>query len=203
MFDECEDEKKAAQKNNFKKTALLAVVVIGVVLLVIGIKKIISSESQTTEIGFENIGELATQSFYCTQVNVTDSSKKLFDLNIPFTNSKYIYSYGVNIKAGYDFGEIHCEVQENSIVVEMPEAKILSSEIDQDSFKVYLEDESIFNQISLEENNESMKKLKEQAEADAIESGLLDNARSNAETILTGFLGNLYDLNQYQIVFRD
>ena len=63
-----------------------------IVAVIIGVKKGVFSESQTTKIGFENIGELATQSSYCTQVNVTDSSKKLFGADIPFTNSKYIYS---------------------------------------------------------------------------------------------------------------
>ncbi len=174
-----------------------------IVAVIIGIKKVAFSENQTTKIGFENIGELATQSSYCTQVNVTDSSKKLFGASIPFTNSKYIYSYGITIKAGYDFNEIDWNEKGNIIEVKLPEVKILSSEIDQDSFKVYHEDESVFNQVTLEENNEALTKLKEQAQTDAIESGLFENARDNAETILTSFFGNVYDLNEYEIVFKD
>ena len=38
---------------------------------------------------------------------------------------------------------------------------------------------------------------------DAIANGLFENARSNAETILTGFFGNVYDLDKYEIVFLD
>ena len=34
-------------------------------------------------------------------------------------------------------------------------------------------------------------------------NGLLDNARSNAETILTGFFANVYDLETYKIEFKD
>ena len=83
------------------------------------------------------------------------------------------------------------------------EAKILSSEIDLDSFKVYHEDESIYRQIPLSENNEALKSLKEKAEEDAVANGLLENARSNAETILTGFFGNVYDLEEYEITFKD
>lgn len=136
-------------------------------------------------------------------MNVTDSSKKLFGASIPFTNSKYIYSYGITIKAGYDFNEIDWNEKGNIIEVKLPEVKILSSEIDQDSFKVYHEDESVFNQVTLEENNEVLTKLKEQAQTDAIERGLFENARDNAETILTSFFGNVYDLNEYEIVFKD
>nr|WP_288723285.1 DUF4230 domain-containing protein [uncultured Sellimonas sp.] len=182
-------------------TGILIVLII--VAGIIGLRKTIFSDSQTTKIGFEDIGELATQSAYCTQVNVTDSSRELFGAKIPFTQSKYIYSYDVVVKAGFDFEEIEWSKNDKTIEVKLPEAKILSSEIDLDSFKVYHEQESIYNQIALEENNEALAKLKETAEKDAIENGLLENARSNAETILTGFFGNEYDLDKYEIIFTD
>lgn len=182
-------------------TGILIVLII--VAGIIGLRKTIFSDSQTTKIGFEDIGELATQSAYCTQVNVTDSSRELFGAKIPFTQSKYIYSYDVVVKAGFDFEEIEWSKNDKTIEVKLPEAKILSNEIDLDSFKVYHEQESIYNQITLEENNEALAKLKETAEKDAIENGLLENARSNAETILTGFFGNEYDLDKYEIIFTD
>ena len=182
-------------------TGILIVLII--VAGIIGLRKTIFSDSQTTKIGFEDIGELATQSAYCTQVNVTDSSRELFGAKIPFTQSKYIYSYDVVVKAGFDFEEIEWSKNDKTIEVKLPEAKILSSEIDLDSFKVYHEQESIYNQIALEENNEALAKLKETAEKDAIENGLLENARSNAETILTRFFGNEYDLDKYEIIFTD
>lgn len=182
-------------------TGILIVLII--VAGIIGLRKTIFSDSQTTKIGFEDIGELATQSAYCTQVNVTDSSRELFGAKIPFTQSKYIYSYDVVVKAGFDFEEIEWSKNDKTIEVKLPEAKILSNEIDLDSFKVYHEQESIYSQITLEENNEALAKLKETAEKDTIENGLLENARSNAETILTGFFGNEYDLDKYEIIFTD
>lgn len=169
----------------------------------VGVRSVLVSGNKLTKLGFEDIGELATQSAYCTQVNVTDSSRELFGAKIPFTQSKYIYSYDVVVKAGFDFEEIEWSKNDKTIEVKLPEAKILSSEIDLDSFKVYHEQESIYNQITLEENNEALAKLKETAEKDAIENGLLENARSNAETILTGFFGNEYDLDKYEIIFTD
>lgn len=87
--------------------------------------------------------------------------------------------------------------------MELPEAKILSNEIDMDSLKIYHEDESIYSQITLEENNEAMKELQQNAQESAIENGLLENARTNAETILTSFFANVYDLDEYEIVFTD
>ena len=177
---------------------------LGILLLIaLGLGKVISSESRTTKIVFEDIGELATQSAYCTEVNVTEAARSIFGLEIPFTQSKYIYSYDVVIKAGFDFNEIQWEEKDKVIRVKLPEAKILSSEIDTDSFQVYHEDESIFRQISLEENNEALAEMKKSAEETAIEDGLLENARANAETILKGFFAQAYDLQKYELQFTD
>lgn len=165
-------------------------------------KRYITHESQTTKLGFEDIGELATQEANCTEVNVTEDVRKLFGIDIPFTQSKYIYSYNVIVKAGYDFGEIRYEVKKDSIKVKLPEVRILSSQVDEDSFRVYHEKESIFNQIRLEENNAAFAKLKEQAEKDAVANGLYENARSNAKTILKGNFAQAYDLDDYKITFE-
>lgn len=186
-----------------KTTIIVIIIVLLVGAGIIGYKRFSSSESKTTKIGFENIGELATQSAYCTEINVTDDTRKMFGVNIPFTESKYIYSYDVVIKAGFDFGDIDWTVNDTTIEVKLPDAKILSSEIKIDSFKMYQESESIFNQISMTENNKALKNLQSTAEEDAVAKGLLKNARSNAETILTSFFGNVYDMKVYKISFTD
>lgn len=209
MTMQSEKVKKGKGIFKFLKKYFIKKIIIGVVILlviiagVIGLREVISFQSKTTKIGFENIGEFATQTAYCTGLEVIDDSKKLFDVKIPFTQSKYIYSYDIVIKAGFDFEDIEWEANETSIEVELPEMKVLSSEIDLDSFKVYHEEESAFNKITMTENNESMKDLKQTAEEDAIANGLLENARANAETILTSFFGNVYDLDKYEIIFKD
>ena len=188
-----------------KKVIGVIAILLAIVAVLLGVKNYALSESKTTKLGFEDIGELATQSAYCTDVNVTDECRKLFGIKIPFTQSKYIYSYDVVIKAGIDFKEVEWDVDEKNkaITVKLPETKVLSSDIDMDSFKLYHEDESVFRQISMTENNEALKKMKQTAEEDAIGNGLLDNARSNAETILKGFFANAYDMNEYTIEFKD
>lgn len=205
-------EEKAAKKSKVfrflkkhltKKIIVVVVIVLLVAAGMIGIRNVVISESKATKIGFEDIGELATQSAYCTAVNVTDDWRKLFGMKIPFTQSKYIYSYDFEIKAGYDFKEIEWDEKDKKIVVKLPQVKILSNEINLDSFKVYHEEESIFSPITLEENNEALENLKKTALEDAIENGLFENARNNAETILTGFFANVYDMDEYEIVFQD
>ena len=168
-----------------------------------GVHTHFSSKSETLKIGFEDIGEMATQVAYCKEVDKIDKLADWYGMVIPFTQSKYIYSYNIVIKAGFNFEEIEWRKQDKTIQVKLPEIKILSSEIDYDSFKVYHEQDSIFTKVNLEERNESILKLKEKAEQDAIANGLFENARANAEMILKGFFGQVYDLEEYKLVFQD
>ena len=187
----------------FVLLALVAAVAVGGPFFWIAVRDNLSFYSDTSKLGFEDIGEMATQSAYCTEVSLTEADRELFGLSIPFTQSKYIYSYDVIIKAGYDFSEIQWSVDEGKkqIKVKLPEVKVLSNEIDLDSFKVYYEKESIFRPISLEENNTAMKELQKTAEKDAIGNGLLENAQANAETILKAFFAKAFDLQKYEIQF--
>ena len=206
--DKKEEKKKSKLFKFFmgfikRKIAIFIVIIVLIVAVVVGIRSNIFFDSKTTKIGFENIGELATQAAYSTQISIIDDSRELYGVTIPFTQSKNIYSYDVIIKAGFDFKDIEWEENENVIEVKLPEMKILSSELDLESYKAYHEEESIFNQITQIDNNEAMKNLQKTAEEDAVANGLFENARTNAETILTSFFRSKYDLEEYEIVFKD
>ena len=121
--------------------AALAALLLLLVIVGLGIRSVVLSESKSTKLGFENIGELATQTAYCTSVNVTEGSRELFGVTIPFTQSKYIYSYDIVIKAGFDFTEIEWEIKDTAITVKT----------DQDG-----------------RNNEGLKNLVQNAETDAV-----------------------------------
>ena len=190
--------------HNLKNIVLIAlVVVLAIAVVGLGFKVSHTTESKTTKLGFEDIGEFATQSAYCTEVSSTANARKLFGHNLPFTQSKIVFSYDVVIKAGYDFSAITWDVQDTTITVKLPEVKVLSCEVKEDSFKKYVEDESIFTPFTLDDNNNAMKALKETAQTDAIANGLYENARSNAETMLTTFFSSAYDMDQYTIEFQD
>lgn len=190
--------------HNLKNIVLIAlVVVLAITVVGLGFKVSHTTESKTTKLGFEDIGEFATQSAYCTEVSATANARKLFGHNLPFTQSNIVFSYDVVIKAGYDFSAITWDVHDTTITVKLPEVKVLSCEVKEDSFKKYVEDESIFTPFTLDDNNNAMKALKETAQTDAIANGLYENARSNAETMLTTFFSSAYDMNQYTIEFQD
>lgn len=166
------------------------------------------SDEKITEIGFENIGELATQSVTATTVRVETKDLKLFNVSIPLTQSKYIYTYNTTIKAGINFSDVKWQLGDtddtsHNIYVDIPEVKTLSADIDLDSFKVLHEENNIFSPITLTEHNDSLIQLRENALSDAINSGLYDRALDNAKTILTSFISQVYPSNEYNIIFSE
>ena len=166
------------------------------------------SDEKITEIGFENIGELATQSVTTTTVRVETKDLKLFNVSIPLTQSKYIYTYNTTIKAGINFSDVKWQLGDtddtsHNIYVDIPEVKTLSADIDLDSFKVLHEENNIFSPITLTEHNDSLIQLRENALSDAINSGLYDRALDNAKTILTSFIRQVYPSNEYNIIFSE
>ena len=166
------------------------------------------SDEKITEIGFENIGELATQSVTTTTVRVETKDLTLFNVSIPLTQSKYIYTYNTTIKAGINFSDVKWQLGDtddtsHNIYVDIPEVKTLSADIDLDSFKVLHEENNIFSPITLTEHNDSLIQLRENALSDAINSGLYDRALDNAKTILTSFISQVYPSNEYSIIFSE
>lgn len=158
--------------------------------------------TNATKLTFEDVGELATQSAYVTVITTKDKDQKVFNVSIPFTQTKYVYSYNVNVKAGYNFEEVTYDVDKTNkeITVKLPECKVLSTEVDTDSFKVYHEQNSAFTSVSLEENNKALSEMQSEAQEQAISNGLYDEAKENAEELLKGFFSNVYDMKTYKLV---
>lgn len=167
------------------------------------LKKSTTASSQTQLLQLKDIGELATQECDVVQVEklTKDALKEKYGIDLPLIGSEIIYSYTVKIKAGFDFSKIDYQVDEKqkSVTVTLPEVKILSSEVDTDSYKCYSDYQSIFNMISQDDQNQALDNLKKDAEQTAQNNGILDNAKSNAEKYLTAMiqqtLGTDYKVN--------
>lgn len=155
------------------------------------------------------IGELATEEYTYTEIGTFDRSKSIQilgrDYSLPLTQSKFIYSYDGTIKAGIDFAQITVEKDETRklITVTLPAARILSSELDEDSFQLYDEKNNIFNPYSVSDVNETNKEIKGHAEEKAISKGLLKRAGENAETMIYNLLRSAcveaLDVGEYTI----
>ena len=150
------------------------------------------------------MGELVTQAGYFTNVQSNTSTRQLFGMDIPFTTSKYIYSYDGVVKAGLDFAKLEVQVDDanRTVAVKMPAIEILDVNIDNDSLKIYDESQSIFTPLHISDVNEAQIELKKQVEQTAIDNGILEEAEKNAKTIISGFLSGTMDLKNYTVTFE-
>ena len=159
--------------------------------------------SKTSALSLKDIGELATQAGYFTTVQTIYKSRDVLGWEVPGTQSNYVYSYDGTIKAGINFEDLQLEVdrETRTITVTFPEFRILSTEIDDDSFVLYNDGANLFTSLKLEDVDKSNAELKQTARETAIKNGILENARSNAEVLVRGFLASMYDLSVYTVVF--
>lgn len=159
--------------------------------------------SKTTALSLKDIGELATQAGYFTSVQTISKSRNVLGVEIPGTQSSYIYSYDGTIKAGVDFEKISIEVDDLRRVIRItfPEFKILSTEIDDDSFVLYNDGTNLFTSLKVQDVSKGNAALKQNARETAIRNGILKNARANAEVLIRGFLSGMYDLSVYTVEF--
>lgn len=156
---------------------------------------------ETIRSNMANIGQLCTAEYGFTHVERVDSSREIKGFTIPFTTSTFIYSYDGTIMAGIDFTKIQIDKNdaEEEITIILPEADIISSDVDQDSFKLYDEKNNIFNPINVTEVADSFSDLKESEEKRAVEEGLLDKAKENALVLVENFIRGSYNIESYDI----
>ncbi len=140
----------------------------------------------TSEI--RDIGELATIEYLYTDAGKFEDPAKVFGKEIPFsfTTKSFIAKWDGIIKIGVNVDEITVEVRDynKEIVVHIPEAVILSHEIDEESIETLDEKNGLFNSIKVDDIREFDAISKEAMEQRAIENGLLDKAYENAKAII-------------------
>ena len=220
------------QKNKIRFISIAALAVVIIILLVVGLtkkqpemppaaslqpqveiqtvekEKIVEVEKKiTSEIiqdGLNNMGFLISQEYYFTEVVEYSSIKTLLKINIPFTQSGYLISYDGIVEAGIDMtqAKVKKDDDQRTITITLPQPVIKSVSIDFDSFQVYSEKESIFNPITVEDYNNSLKELEATAREKAVERGVLEQAEKNARVVISGFISGLVDLgNDYHLSY--
>ena len=157
----------------------------------------------------KNISELASVEYRYTNVGTLDSARVftfMKEWKVPFSKKAAIVTMDGTIKAGIDLSQVKIESNENKklITVRMPESRILSNELDENSFKVYQEEESVWNQITLVDSKELRDQIKKQAEKNAIDNKLLDQASEKAEQLVQSIIFATPGIKEtYTIQFED
>lgn len=152
-------------------------------------------EHATTEVdisvvnaSIQEIGELATIEYLYTDAGKFEDSAELFgkELEWSFTTKSFVAKWDGVIKAGIDISEVVAEedAEAKEIVVYLPEAKILSHEIDEESIETLDQKNGLFNPVEVEDVRKFDAISKETMEEKVIENGLLDKAFENAKEII-------------------
>lgn len=154
--------------------------------------------SVVVENSLAEVSELATMNYNYTNMAEFESSKDFYGMKLPFTTKSFIITYDGRIKAGVDLSKAKADVSGSKITVTLPEAQILSHEIDEDSIEVFDESTSIFNPLKVEDYKAFSKDQKKAMEQKAEEKGLLDEARAsavkNVKELLSQLAGEDYEI---------
>mgnify|MGYP002712144160 CR=1 FL=1 len=172
-------------KNKFKQ-GLISAIIVAVLMIVafFAAKNIFNVEeetkvtSETVEAALKEAKELTTLKYHYKNIASFENSQQFQGMKIPFTTKKFLYTYEGEIHAGVDLDEAKVRVNEEAktINVSLPETKILSHDIDEDSVMVYDDKDSIFNHLELEDYSNFRKEEEAKVEKEAIDKGLLVEA---------------------------
>ena len=160
--------------------------------------------SETVEQALEPAGDLVSLAYHYTNASTVSDVKKFFDFEIPLTESKAVFTYSGVVKVGYDLSEVGIEVDDaaKTITLTLPAQKIVSNEIDFDSFEYVVEESSVFNPQKMSESTAAIDDLKKDAEKLVKgDAEFADEARANAEVVLTSFLRAAGIAEDYSIEF--
>ena len=190
-------EKEKETKKNIKVVSIVIKIVI-VIAILLGVfylgnacSSVINLQTKSTKFGLKDVGELVTQTAYVTVVTDNKENKELFNkFEIPFTESRQVFSYDVEVDVSVNFSEISYTVdsENKEIKVSLPHSKIYKTTLNTDSLKVYLDTESLFSRIDLKEHNDALNAIKEQAATDAKSNGTLEAGDNNAKRLVESFI---------------
>lgn len=137
------------------------------------------------------ISELASLTYSYTNMAEFENSKDFYGMKVPFTTKGFIITYDGEIKAGVDLSKAKVDVSGSKITITLPDAEILSHQIDEDSLEIFDETTSIFNPLKVTDYNAFSKDQKSEMEKKAIEKGLLAEARQKAVSAVQSFVSQI------------
>ncbi len=108
---------------------------------------------------------------------------------IPFvTKNSFSMIYTAKVRAGLDIRQAEIDIQEDQVVITLPECEVQSIEIDEDSIEFYDEQWALFNRTEKEDVIDMVAAAKADVSEKADMESLIQNARTQTERIVRGLL---------------
>lgn len=190
-------------KKNKMKTVKIIFGAVLLILAFIGGKSLVPEKPEkTTDTIREEIvkiGELASLEYNYTKLSQRTIGSD--SINPFHSDEKLLYTFDGVIKMGIDCTQIDMEKEDKTIKVKMPPAMILSHEVDEDSYRSYIEEGNFETEEFSKYRSEDMQEQEEKI----INNGGLDRAYESAEEILRNMISMAQadqEQNSYTIVFE-
>ena len=175
---------------------IIAIVIIALVFFFVG--KLWPSGEEPTKMTsdllsqqIQNISELAVVEYNYTNMGKFENQATFYGWKVPFTTKSFIISYDGKIKVGIDMSLVEVKIKGKNISVSVPEAKILSHEIDEKSIEIFDETKNIFNQISITDYNQFAIDQKDKMETNVKEKGIIKESQEKTEKVIMHNLDHL------------
>ena len=149
-----------------------------------------------------SVQELVTVSYYYTNMGRFENQVDFYGWKVPFTTKSFIVSYDGVIKAGVDLEKLQVSIGDGEVTVTLPESRIISHEIPEDSLEVFDESDNLFNHITIEDYTAFTRGQKSAMEQRAVDGGLLDRANQEARTAVDSLLRIMPGLEEYTLTVK-
>jgi hypothetical protein len=139
----------------------------------------------------QQMQDLATSEYTLTKVVKASDNQTWYKVG----DRKILITCEAKVKAGIDFASMDTRyVSKNgkSISIQLPPPKIISINIPPEKIQVAYQDIGFFrSSFTIEEQNNLLRQAERQINAKATTLGILEDARANTRTWLTGYLSGL------------
>lgn len=153
----------------------------------------------------ESASELVSYKYYYTSAAVYENSKKVMNIKVPFTTDRAVYLVDGVISAGTDISKIDFDVDDDkkTITVNIPNPKIISHEIDSDSFQYFDVKNSVFNSSDLSDYADLESVIKERQETKLQENNeFWEKTKQNINDTISNLITASGKADDYHIDYR-
>lgn len=193
-------------KKIFKKSIIIIFIILAlsITTFTIGVNKgkkdkQITISSSIIKNRINSVKELVTTEYHYTNMANFENQNTFYGWKVPLTKKKFVISYEGLVKLGIDLDNVDVKINNNNIDISMNNSKIISHEIDENSLKVFDEQNSIFNPIKVEDYNSFSKDQKSKIEKDIVEKGILEESNEKSKKVLEELIKLDKSLKDYNI----
>lgn len=153
----------------------------------------------------KSASDLITTKYFYKDANTYKNTKTFFDHKVPFTTDETVYTYEGTVSLGIDISQISFSVDNTAktIMVSMPDVKIIANEIDEDSFQFITAKDSIFNNTDMQDYTKLLGELKKKKSEEVMKrKDLIEATKQKSQTVIANLIKHTELASDYTVTFE-